>query len=83
MIALPDDRTVQAGRYGGNAAVYVFDAKGQLDATQDGGGVIQLGHPTIGGQFFNAALSPDGKRIALTTSADPRGARLVVLEVQR
>ncbi len=83
MIALPDDRTVQAGRYGGNAAVYVFDAKGQLDATQDGGGIIQLGHPTIGGQFFNAALSPDGKRIALTTSADPRGARLVVLEVQR
>jgi hypothetical protein len=27
-------------------------------------------------------LSPDGKHIALTTNADPRGARLVVLEVQ-
>jgi uncharacterized delta-60 repeat protein len=81
VIGLPDDRTVQVGRYGGNAAVYVFTADGQLDTTQDGDGIIELGHPAINAQFFNAALSPDGSHIAMTTNANEAGARLVILAI--
>ncbi|MCW5696475.1 MAG: hypothetical protein KIS96_07025 [Bauldia sp.] len=81
VIGLPDDRTVHVGRYGGIAAVYVLNADGTPDTTQHGDGIIQLGHPTINSQFFGAALSPDGTRIALTTNANEFGARLVVLEI--
>ena len=79
LVVLPDDRTVQVGRYGGNAAAYVFTADGQLDTTVDGDGIIELGHPIIDSQFFNAVASPDGTRIAMTTNANAAGARLVIL----
>jgi hypothetical protein len=82
IVGLPDGRVVEVGRYGGNAAAYVFTADGQLDTTVDADGIIQLGHPTINSQFFNAVLSPDGTRIAMVTNANAAGARLVVLEVQ-
>lgn len=82
LIVLPDDRTVHFGRYGGTAAIYVVTPDGKLDATVDGDGILELGDDTIGAQFFNGVLSPDGKRIAVTTSADPKGARLVVFEIQ-
>jgi hypothetical protein len=82
LVALADDRTVQVGRYGGNPAIFVFTPDGRLDAGEDGDGILEMGHPTIGAQFFQAALSPDGRRIAATTSNDEGGARLVVLEVQ-
>lgn len=81
IIALPDDRTVHAGRFGGNAAVFVLTADGELDAAEGAEGIIELGHPTIDSQLFNIALSDDGTRIALTTNANDNGARLVVLEV--
>ncbi len=81
VVALSDDRTVHAGRFGGNAAVYVFTPDGQLDTSEDGDGIIQLGHPTNNAQFFNAVLSADGTRIAVTTNANAAGARLVVLAV--
>lgn len=81
LVALPDDRTVHVGRYGGVAAAYVLTADGQLDLSEGGDGIIELGHPTIDSQFFNAALSSDGTRIAMTTNANDNGARLVVLEV--
>ena len=81
LVVLGDDRTVHVGRYGGNAAAYVFTADGQADTNEDADGIIELGHPSIGAQFFNAVLSSDGSRIAMTTNADENGARLVVLEV--
>lgn len=82
LVPLSDDRTVQVGRYGGNAAIFVVTPRGQLDTSVDGDGIIQLGHPKIDAQFFNVALSADGKHVAATTNASAGGARLVVLEVQ-
>ncbi|MGD9737980.1 MAG: hypothetical protein AB7O56_00150 [Bauldia sp.] len=81
MVVLADDRTVHVGRYGGNAAAFVLTADGQLDTSVDGDGIIVLGHPVVGSQFFTAVLSADGTRIAMTTNADTGGARLVILEV--
>ncbi|MGQ0620492.1 MAG: hypothetical protein ACT4QA_11330 [Panacagrimonas sp.] len=81
LVVLPDDRVVQVGRFGGISAAYVFTEDGQLDTSVDGDGIIELPHPSIIAQFFASRLSPDGKRIALTTNGDPLGARLVVLEV--
>ena len=75
LVAVADGRTVQVGRYGGNAAVFVVTPQGRLDASVDGDGIIQFGHPKIDAQFFNAALSPDGKHVAMTTNASPAGAR--------
>ena len=82
LVALADDRTVQVGRYGGIAAVFVATPQGRLDTSVDGDGIIQLGHPKVDAQFFSVKLAPDGKHVAVTTSASPGGARLVVLEVQ-
>jgi uncharacterized delta-60 repeat protein len=82
LVALPDDRTVHIGRFGGIPAAFVFTKDGQLDATVDGDGIIELANPKIDAQFFNVALSADGKRVAATTNAHNNGARLVVLEVQ-
>jgi uncharacterized delta-60 repeat protein len=79
-LALPDDRTVQVGRYGGVAAAFVVDTSGQLDTAVSDDGIIELPHDGIDSQFFGAKLSPDGKRIALTTNNNKAGARLVVLE---
>ncbi|HMR52823.1 MAG TPA: delta-60 repeat domain-containing protein [Amaricoccus sp.] len=81
-LALPGDRTVQVGRYGGVPAAFVLDASGQLDAGVSDDGIIELPHDSVDSQFFGAALSDDGSRIALTTNANVAGARLVVLDVQ-
>lgn len=81
LAVLDDDRTVHVGRYGGNAAVYVLTADGALDTDEGDNGIFELGHPDIGSQFYNVAVSSDGSRVATTTNADPNGARLVVLEV--
>ena len=40
-------------------------------------------HDGLDAQFFGARLSPDGKRVALTTNTNAAGARLVVLELQQ
>ncbi|MGQ0696654.1 MAG: hypothetical protein ACT4PZ_00285 [Panacagrimonas sp.] len=81
LVVLSDDRVVQVGRFGGITSAHVFTAEGQLDTGVDGDGIIELPHPSIIAQFFAVKLSPDGKRIAMTTNGDPLGARLVVLEV--
>lgn len=82
VVALPDDRTVHIGRFGGNAAAFVVTADGQLDTDQGDHGVIKLGHPAIDAQLFSAAINADGTRVAATTNASKAGARLIVLEVK-
>ena len=59
----------------------MFTADGQLDTRVSDDGIIELPNATVTQQFFAAALSPDGQRIAVSTSSDDNGARLVVLEV--
>jgi uncharacterized delta-60 repeat protein len=79
LVVLADDRVIEVGRYGGNPAAFVLSANGSSV------GIIELPHATINSQFFGAALSEDGSRVAMTTNADatngPSGARLVVLQV--
>lgn len=81
VVGLKDDRTVHVGRYGGVAAAFVLTKTGAFDTAVNGNGIIELPHASIDVQLFGVALSPDGKRIATTTSAHANGARLVVLEV--
>ena len=57
--------------------------RGQLDASVSDDGIIELPHDGLDAQFFGARLSPDGKRVALTTNTNAAGARLVVLELQQ
>jgi hypothetical protein len=83
---LADDRVIQVGRYDGNPAAYVLNANGQLDTSVSDDGILELPHATVNSQFFTAALSPDGSRVAMTTNADTTaapagGTRLVVLQV--
>jgi len=80
LIVLPDDRTVIAGRYGGNPAAFVLTVDGAPDARVFGDGIIELPDPTISSQFFGLALSPDGDRVALSTNSNDAGARLVILK---
>jgi hypothetical protein len=80
LVVLADDRVIQVGRYGGNPAAFVLSANGNVDS------ILELPHATVNSQFFGAALSPDGSRVAMTTNADSTaapagGARLVVLQV--
>lgn len=82
LVALPDDRTVHVGYFGGVAAAYVFTKEGKLDTTVDGDGILELGYATIPAQFFNVVAAPDNKRLAMSTNANAAGARLVVLEVE-
>ena len=82
VVALPGDRTLHAGRFGGVPAAVVLDASGQLDTSVSGDGILELPNDALGAQFFGAAVSPDGKHIALSTNNDKAGARVVVLELQ-
>ena len=80
MVILPDDRIVVAGRFGGNPAAFVLTADGLLDARVAGDGIIELPGDAVTSQFFGAALSPDGTRVALTTNNDSAGSRIVVIK---
>ena len=82
LVLLKDDRTVQVGRFGGNAALFVFTKDGRLDLSVDGDGIIEVPDANIDAQLFNVVASPDGSRIAATTNAHPKGARLVVFETK-
>ena len=82
-LTLPGDRTLHVGRYGGIPAAFVLDAEGKLDSSVSGDGIVELPHDGLDAQFFGARLSPDGKRVALTTNTNAGGARLVVLELQQ
>lgn len=81
LVMLPDDRSVVAGRFGGNPAAFVLTVDGQPDSRVFGDGVIELPNDTISSQFFGLAASPDGNRVAMTTNTDDAGARLVVLKI--
>jgi uncharacterized delta-60 repeat protein len=79
LVVLPDDRIIQVGRYDGSPAAYVLNANGGLS------GILELPAP-VNSQFFTAALSQDGRRVAMSTNADTTaapagGARLVILQV--
>ena len=80
MVILPDDRTVIVGRFGGVPAAFILTVDGQPDTSVFGDGIIELGHNVVGSQFFGAAISPDGTRVAMTTNYNENGARLVVIK---
>ncbi len=80
MTILGDDRTVQVGRYGGTAAIYIVGSDGQLDTSVDDDGIIELGHDSIASQFYAVASNADGSRVAVSTNEDENGARLVVFD---
>ena len=82
VVGLPGDRTLHVGRFGGAPAVVVLDASGQLDTSVGGDGILELPNEAINAQFFGAAVSPDGKTVALSTNNDKAGARVVVLALQ-
>ncbi|HEY1075984.1 MAG TPA: hypothetical protein VGE51_04795 [Fontimonas sp.] len=81
IVALDDDRIVQVGYFAGTPAIYVLTEDGDLDSSFDGDGILELPNATVTQQFFNVALSPDGKRLAVTTSTNANGARLVLLDI--
>jgi uncharacterized delta-60 repeat protein len=86
LVALPDDRTVQAGAYDDYAAIYVVDKDGKPDPSSGNNGLIEYAFPA---SFFSVTLSPDGKQIAATAqslnqSVDagaPLGSVLAILQV--
>lgn len=82
LVGLPGDRTLHVGFFGGIPSAAVLDAKGQLDTSVSEDGVIALPSDTVSSQFFGAAVSPDGKHVALSTNNNAGGARVVVLELQ-
>src|SRR5690606_3449633 len=82
ILLLPGDRTMHIGRFGGLPAAVVVDASGQLDTSVSGDGILELPNDAVGAQFFGAAISADGKHVALSTNNDKAGARVVVLELQ-
>jgi uncharacterized delta-60 repeat protein len=96
VVALADDRLVFAGRLGDYPAIFVATADGELDATAGGIGAGPDGTDTIDGaytypalnplagapNFYGLAVSPDGKRVAATTSNHPDGATLAIIDVE-
>jgi uncharacterized delta-60 repeat protein len=96
VIALADDRLVFAGRLGDYPAIFVATADGELDSNAGGLGAGPNGTDTIEGaytypalspvagapNFYQVAVSPDGKRIAATTSNHPDGAVLAIIDVE-
>lgn len=81
IVALSDDRIVQVGFFAGIPAIYVLTSEGDLDVRVDGDGILEFPSTQVVQQFFNVAVSPDGKRLAVTTSTDVNGARLVLLDI--
>lgn len=81
-VALPGDRTLHVGYFGGIPSAVVLDASGKFDTSVSDDGVLALPNDTVSAQFFGAAVSPDGKHVALSTNNNKAGARVVVLELQ-
>ncbi len=81
VVALPDDRTVHAGRFGGDPALFVVRPNGTLDRSVGDRGRIVYAGTGLASNFFAVAVSPDGTRIAAATDADPDGVLLAILEV--
>ncbi len=81
LVALPGDRTLHVGYFGGVPAAVVLDAQGQLDTSVSEDGIIELPNDTVGAQFFGAAVSPAGDTVALSTNNNKAGARVVILKL--
>ncbi|HEY0854304.1 MAG TPA: hypothetical protein VGD86_05715, partial [Devosia sp.] len=81
VVALPGDRTMHIGRFGGLPAAVVLDASGKLDTSVSGDGILELPNDAVNAQFFGVDVSPDGKSVALSTNNDKAGARVVVLSL--
>jgi uncharacterized delta-60 repeat protein len=96
VVALADDRLVFAGRLGDYPAIFVVTPDGELDPTAGGLGAGPDGADTIPGaytypalsgiagapNFYALSVSPDGKRVAATTSNHPDGAILAIIDVE-
>lgn len=82
VVGLPGDRTLHVGYVGGIPSAAVLDASGKLDTTVSSDGIIELPNDGNPAQFFGAAISPDGKHVALSTNNNKAGARVVVLELK-
>lgn len=82
LLVLADDRIVQVGRFGGNPTAFVLTKDGELDKSVGDGGRFEY-EPFSGttSHFFAVAASPDGSRLAATTSNHADGVRLAVLRV--
>ena len=76
---LPDDRTLQVGRFGGVTAIFVVLPDGTLDESVGDGG--RFLYQSIPSQFFGVAVSADGTRIVATTDAHANGAGVAILQV--
>jgi hypothetical protein len=85
---LPDDRVVAAGRFGIGPAIFVLTPDGEMDAGVGTNGrliydplvdTVTPTNPTS--HFFRVVLSPDGTRIAATTSNHASGVLLALLRV--
>ncbi|HQZ11437.1 MAG TPA: delta-60 repeat domain-containing protein [Devosia sp.] len=81
VVALPGDRTMHVGFFGGIPSAIVLDASGKLDTTVSEDGILALPNDTVASQFFGAAVSPDGKQVALSTNNNKAGARVVLLNL--
>jgi uncharacterized delta-60 repeat protein len=81
-VMLPDGRSVSVGLYGAAPAAIVLKPDGSLDTSVSGDGIIELPNEKVKSGFNAAFLSPDGKRIAIASDVDEKGARLVVLSDQ-
>ncbi|MCR6636895.1 hypothetical protein [Devosia sp.] len=82
LVGLPNDRTLHVGYFGGIPSAVALDSTGKLDTTVSEDGILALPNDTVSAQFFGAAVSPDGKQVALTTNNNAGGARLVILDLQ-
>jgi len=78
-VMLPDGRSVNVGLYAGIPAAMILTADGQLDRSVSDDGIIELPSDKIDSGFNAAFLSPDGKRVAITSDVNKAGSRLVIL----
>jgi uncharacterized delta-60 repeat protein len=81
VVTLSGDRTAHVGYFGGVPSVVVLDNTGKLDTSVSEDGILALPDDTVSAQFFGAAVSPDGKNLAVSTNNNAGGARLVVLNL--
>jgi hypothetical protein len=73
---------VHVGRFGVDATIFVTLPDGALDEEVGTGGMFTYPNATVTSHFFGAALSPEGTRIAATTTSHASGVVLAILEVE-
>jgi hypothetical protein len=81
LVVLPDDRVVQAGRFGTSPALFVTAADGHLDTSVGDGGQF-LYEPFVDtSHFYVIAGNAEGTRVAAATSSHADGIVLAILQV--